>query len=103
MTFSMRFAKSAHQKGKPSEIGEKSRRETTLLPKLAAWYSNFFWENSYYLCRGRCRAHCRTCDSGRWILQSEQLTILVTFCSLQNVTRITHSASCKMNNSPFIL
>ena len=40
------------------------------------------------LCRGLCWTHWCTCDSSWWILQSAQLKILITFCSLLNWSRI---------------
>src|SRR5271168_1521558 len=52
---------------------------------------------------------CPLSDPRQWMMDSAERTIknsghiLPTFCSLQNVSRNSHSASYKMNNSPFIL
>src|ERR1700678_2542672 len=52
---------------------------------------------------------CPLSDPRQWTMDSVKRTIknsghILQFAEcLQNVMRITHSASCKMNNSPFIL
>ena len=69
-------------------VGWIAYGRTTTKFIVVLWQAIYLRRKIFLTLSGGCRTRCRTRASGRWILQHAQLKILITFCTLLNLSRI---------------